>query len=191
MLAWVKPKIDNDYWTGAVGKAQNWPNRQYHMWLGNSNNQENTGGAFVHHTYTSDSCTNYAQNTPSGSVPFNQWTHVAIVLDSVANFQKTYLNSEEMATRIACGPVNNTQGPVSIGKNLDSGLSNFFNGTVDEYAIFNRALSQQEIQNLFNGLVAPQGSATVQLLNITPLSQGIHRVKVCSSSQCIPWSINV
>jgi hypothetical protein len=79
--------------------------------------------------------------------PAGQWTHVALVYDG--SFLTAYANG------IAGTPVS-APGPVVYGPNhfLPIGHCSgciYFNGTIDDVRIYNRALSASELWRLYNG----------------------------------------
>lgn len=54
--------------------------------------------------------------------------------------------------------VNATDQPLSIGGNVDDGVAeNFFAGSIDDVRVYNRALSDREIRNLYNYAPGPVG----------------------------------
>jgi Concanavalin A-like lectin/glucanases superfamily len=92
-------------------------------------------------------------------LPLNTWTHLAGTFDgSTVRF---YINGTLAGTAAATslGPTNNE--PLRIGT---SGTCSGFVGLIDEVELFNRALSQAEIQAIYNagsaGKCRPQGSPT-------------------------------
>lgn len=79
-----------------------------------------------------------------GSIPTNQFTHVAYVFDDAANEVRLFINGILAATN----PENRS--PLgALGANLDIGRSTlvgaYFAGLIDEAAIYNRALPSAEI----------------------------------------------
>jgi YD repeat-containing protein len=84
-------------------------------------------------------------------VGLNEWTHVVGVYDNTNNLFKLYFNGNEVASDgTNYGAIANDAGSLYIG--WDDGLAGrYFNGTIDEVKIFDRALSEQEIQQLYNG----------------------------------------
>jgi len=77
-----------------------------------------------------------------------KWVHVAMTYKSNGEF-KGYLNGELAAsTTLSALPINVTDNPLQIGRE-PPGF--FFKGTIDEVRIYNRALSAEEIIQLFRG----------------------------------------
>lgn len=80
-------------------------------------------------------------------LPLNRWTHFAVTYDSSS--LKMYLNGTLVLGRPLSGVVSYDSSPVLIGADDDSSneqYSFFFNGTVDEVKIWNKALSAADIQ---------------------------------------------
>jgi Concanavalin A-like lectin/glucanases superfamily/Bacterial Ig domain len=73
----------------------------------------------------------------------NAWTHLAGTYDGVT--QRLFINGVQVASRPQTGAIQTSAGPVVIGGNEVWG--EFFQGLIDEVRIYNRALSQAEIQN--------------------------------------------
>jgi hypothetical protein len=109
---------------------------------------------FEHQTGTGISCTNYISTS---AVTAGAWQHVAVTLkkgDSV----KFYINGTPVGTSAqttAFGILNDE--PIRIGTRKDSfGL---FNGTMDDVRIYNRALSDAEIQQIYGGQPLPSAAS--------------------------------
>jgi len=80
------------------------------------------------------------------SVPLNQWVHLAVCMDEGRNVTY-YINGEDSGTR-SVGTGDTTLGPlVHLG---DNGVRKF-DGMLDEFQIWSRALSKAEIQSIMSG----------------------------------------
>jgi hypothetical protein len=93
---------------------------------------------------------NYLVST--GSVPRNLWTHIAATYDG--SLLKIYLNGVFDSSLAFTGGINtDNDRPLTIGKNnfYPWSYEYWLNATIDEVRVYNRALSQQEIQ-----LVVPE-----------------------------------
>jgi hypothetical protein len=109
--------------------------------------------------------------------PLNTWTHVAITYDAVAGKIKAYINGTLVQTYIGngnIGVIGDYAGfpgldEVWIGGRQETNDTQFFDGRIDDVAIYNRALTQAEVQ----ALMAPpaqtawsaSGSGTTTLHN--------------------------
>ena len=83
----------------------------------------------------------------SSSIPLNTWTNVTATID-IGNFLKLYINGSEVASTVLSG---NSRNSVSGGFYIGSDSSGFyFNGSIDQVRIFNRALDAGEVLQLYN-----------------------------------------
>ena len=106
-------------------------------------------------------------NTPQ-PVNNNIWHHYVFLIDtinptisSVRVYQDGVLLNSRLANYGSLSTPVNTLGrsPVQFGKSVYVGIPAFFKGQLDDIAIWNRALSNQEIQQLFYS-----GNATIHYL---------------------------
>jgi hypothetical protein len=87
-------------------------------------------------------------------VPLNTWSHVAAVFDSTTHSLTVYLNGHASSAltipaNVTAPFVNNE--PLLIGAaDAGSNVRDFFNGLIDEVELFNRPLTQTEIQTIVN-----------------------------------------
>ena len=77
----------------------------------------------------------------------NQWHHVAVKCTS--GLIQLYLDGQPTATALQMNP-NISGANKALGANIDNSGSNNFVGSLDDIGIWNRALTQQEITNLYN-----------------------------------------
>lgn len=94
---------------------------------------------------------NWTPGSPDDQVPQNTFYHVAVTLDSTAF--KQYMNGELKRNYPSPpSPLLNDEN-VTIGKAFFSGLGDqFFLGAIDEIRIYNRVLSESEIEALYQQL---------------------------------------
>jgi chitodextrinase len=83
--------------------------------------------------------------------PVNAWTYVALTYDG--GTLRLYVNGTQAASRAAGGAVQTTTNPLWIGGNQPYG--EYFSGLIDEVRVYNRALSQTEVQSDMNTSVNP------------------------------------
>lgn len=92
--------------------------------------------------------------------PLEEWIHIAMTWDGKT--MTAYLNGKEYgAEDVVMQPA--VAGPMFIGKRAH-GANAFFKGVIDELAIFNKALSPDEIQSVMNGVIMavyPSGKAAL------------------------------
>lgn len=120
--------------------------QNYEIWIENS-------GRLLQFRIGDGTVTNIATLSSGTEIQFDTWYHVAAVYDGSS--MKLYLNgdlSSSMNTSITALGI--TTDPVIIG-NVGTDIPAFnhnrpFNGLIDEVEIFNRALSQSEIQAIYN-----------------------------------------
>lgn len=80
------------------------------------------------------------------------WYHVAAVFDAGTQTLKLYLNSNLDAEKtVTYSTIFQADAPFMLGANLNNGqATQFFDGLMDEWRVYRRALSQSEIQTLMN-----------------------------------------
>jgi hypothetical protein len=89
-------------------------------------------------------------NAPSGQLPLNTWTHLAVTLSGTTG--TLYINGNPVATN-----TNMTLNPSSLGNTTNNwiGKSQFgdpnLNAAVDDFNIYSRALSASEVATLAGG----------------------------------------
>ena len=108
------------------------------------------------------------------TIPYDQWVHVAATLSGTNGLMRIYTNGVLAAQKFTSirpfGALDNSQSPgVGIG-NVNDGLNTFpFIGDVDEIALYNRALSQTEIQAIVAAGTAGKCTSVVSVTNNAPV----------------------
>ena len=94
-----------------------------------------------------DSFTEWVSGTPDAG-----WNHVVGVYDAVNNVVKLYINGSlaDTATPTLNGFDSGTAAARTIGAGLDSSMQYFFDGLIDEVRLYDRALTTDQITNLYN-----------------------------------------
>jgi len=89
-----------------------------------------------------------------------QWHHVGWVYDGTMNY--LYVDGEVDATEESTGQINISSYPLWIGDNSQLPVS-CWNGLIDDVQIYNRALSQEEVQRVMQASAGsfPQASGAV------------------------------
>jgi len=139
LVAWVNiPKAPTDWWT--VVAKDGWPNRNYGIWLA-------SGTALAHSSFTSGA--GPANNAVNAKTPVKvgEWQHLAATYD--LKVSKVYINGELDNEANFTDKPNVTDVPVIIGR-TPSGTYKL-TGSVDEVAIFNVALSADDIKTIMVG----------------------------------------
>jgi concanavalin A-like lectin/glucanase superfamily protein len=143
--AWVRPNSipDSAGTPCPVSSAQFSGNRS-----GWQIRERDTGWQFVLYAHSSSTVANDGlANTAHGGVPSTtSWTHLAGIYDGVSTF--LYINGVAYSSSASGYVANyndgvNAAGPFTIGAR--SSLNNYFPGSVDEVAFYNRALSSAEV----------------------------------------------
>ncbi|MCP3693576.1 MAG: LamG domain-containing protein, partial [Planctomycetaceae bacterium] len=102
------------------------------------------------------------------AVNVGDWDHLAITYDDAAEVKKLYVNGE-LAVESNDAVAENDTKPLNIGAGGDNGTAYFFKGDIDDIGLWNKALSQEEIQGVMNqGVVpgdAPAAAPTLSIVN--------------------------
>jgi len=102
--------------------------------------------------YITGDGTGMAFITAPTQVPANTWSHIAVTIDVTNLVAKIYYNGALVKTQalsgdVAANPIYN----LLLGATDGAGsATNFFNGKLDEFRVWNRALCQNEIQAQMN-----------------------------------------
>ncbi len=86
------------------------------------------------------------QNCTTTGVSLNQWTHYVATYDG--SNMKIYGNGSLIKTCLATGAINSSTNIVAIGARPS--VTQWFNGTIDDVRIYNRALSAAEVSWNYN-----------------------------------------
>ena len=114
------------------------------------------------------------------STPFspNVWQHVVTTFDG-SNVHFFVDTVPRGSSTWNLGPITTT-GPLYIGRDVQAPTMRFVNGIIDELALYNRVLSQEEIEQHYQNGVSGQGYEVAQLECIgfePPMAAGPVRVK--------------
>ena len=117
-------------------------------------------GGKVYYTLKSDEP--YSQGKKYGSGSFNcsknEWCHFALTYDH--EYQRMYKNGELVFEQNRTGDIGSNEKNIYIGGFKET---NSFGGVIDEFAMFNLALSEEEIQEKMNSEITPDSSTQVLL----------------------------
>jgi len=101
------------------------------------------------------------------AIPDNEFGHIAATYDGTD--MKIYVNGEYDSSQPRGAQNTDTVTPVLIGARFTNNEpSNFFSGVLDEVALFNVALTEQQIRDVMYGLAFPKAS------NPDPADGAIH-----------------
>ena len=132
MEAWVRPTRFNNMHSVVVKEAPNVYGMTYQLY---ANNGYPEPAAYV---FTSSD----RQVTGTAPLPLGAWSHLAATYDGAA--LKLYVNGNLVGNKPVTGTMAVTGNPFRIGG--DGPYGEFFEGQIDEIRIYNRALSEAEIQ---------------------------------------------
>jgi hypothetical protein len=132
-----------------------------HGWFGNSGpgnvmaNIEDTGGGF-HPVFSAP-----------GLVNTNSFQHVALTYDKSSGTAKLYLNGAVVASENLGSFTPQTSFPMYVGQRPSDGSVALYSGLMDELSLYARALSQAEIQTIYNAGASGkcQGASAPFILN--------------------------
>lgn len=155
LAAWVRTTLDSTLQQGIIEKYDT--GNGYSLRIGANEHY----GFSVFNGATQKNITTAGTAVPFRGADINQWNHVAGVYQQgvVPNMQ-IFKNGNPDATTSAnsgqepVAPPTNGTANLQIGKDYGS---NAFQGQIDEVRIYNRALSQAEVQILRDGQPAPTG----------------------------------
>ncbi|WP_432824871.1 LamG-like jellyroll fold domain-containing protein [Dactylosporangium sp. CA-092794] len=136
LAAWIQPTGSQSGWRTIMQKEND-------GWFLNASND--TGPLYPAGGITDNTgSTGYCSAT--SAAPLNTWTHVALTYDG--NNLRLYVNGTLVSTRAKTGAVQTTTNPLSIGGNTPYG--EYFKGLIDEVRVYNRPLTQAEIQTVMS-----------------------------------------
>jgi len=112
----------------------------------------------IHFASTPEGASNHVYcDTPGGQYSLNEFVHVGGVIDTASHTMTIYVNGNKAQVCSNYGDSIRTGSyPLRIGSHFHTGGDQFnFNGIIDEVHVYNRALSEAEIQELYNGSTPP------------------------------------
>ena len=169
--AWVYPQSVKSDWRTVVVKERE-SARSYGLYGGSSRGRSagiaDIGGA--EETAMS-----------SKSLPLRSWSHLAATYDG--SRLRLYVNGVLTDTETAAGSITTGDGPLRIGGSPV--LDEWFNGTIDELRVYNRALGSSEIQTDMTTPIAPTSTGDTQAPS-TP--GGLSVTTTTGTSITLGWS---
>jgi hypothetical protein len=128
--AWVKPSKVTSVWRDVIYKGDD----NYFLEASSTNNSRPAGGGTFNGSY--------ADMFGTAALAVNTWTHLAVTYDGAT--LRLYVNGVQVSSRAQTGNLVTSTNPLQIGGNSIYG--SYFQGTIDEVRVYNRALSPSEIQ---------------------------------------------
>jgi hypothetical protein len=132
VCAWARAEVLSGGWRGIVNKSRN-SGSFYGIWLSDGS-QWIAGG-----------------NNLAGPSLTTGWHHVAVVQDGVNGTREMYVDGASVVTGAAIAGTGT--GPLWIGG--AAGVTEFFNGFIDDVRLYNRPLTAEAIQDLATVLLPP------------------------------------
>jgi hypothetical protein len=93
----------------------------------------------------------YDRDVMTSSIPFNKWTHLAVVIDATGDTYKQYVNGQQEYSGVYNGTTTNFD-RIRVGARYYAGgtQGSNFPGAISKTSLYNRALSAAEIQQNYN-----------------------------------------
>ncbi|MCH2203958.1 MAG: PKD domain-containing protein, partial [Fuerstiella sp.] len=150
---WQAIYFKGDAGAGTTDFTNNGDNRENVLWV-------NTSGYLHYNVALDDGAGQRVVNSPTGLIQAGQWYHFATVVDASAGNQKLFVNGELVGsgTIPSTRNIHNTSGAWRLG-NSPSGESSF-NGALDDFAVFNKVLSAEQIKRQYLAGVNATGAVT-------------------------------
>jgi hypothetical protein len=101
------------------------------------------------------------------AISSNTWYHFVFIHDATSG-GKMYINGVLYSTNTSIGALCNSTNAINIGADINNGsLYRFFGGKLDDFGLWNRSLSAQEISNLYTSIAPPSiaTAASPSLIN--------------------------
>jgi chitodextrinase len=160
--AWVYPTTVNSAWRDIIYKG----NDNYYLEGTSSNSSHPVAGAILGGVY--------AEAIGPNALTANTWAHLAETYDGAT--MRLYVNGVQVASRAQTGAIATSTNPLQIGG--DSIYGQYFAGRIDELRIYNRALSQAEIQTDMNTplITPPDGQPPSAPGNLLATAIGVSQI---------------
>src|SRR5919197_1558180 len=133
LMAWVNPTALAGSWRTVIFKEGGAGSIDYSLYAAESTNKP-VGQVYVDGEQNALGTTSLAPST---------WTHLAVTYDGAT--LKLYVNGVVAGSKSVSGAITPTTGAPRIGGN--NIWSEWFQGVIDEVRVYNRALTQAEIQS--------------------------------------------
>lgn len=157
---WAKEFSTSPAYSSLIYKAGQEPttccsDRVYSLWT-----RSDQG---IHFASTPEGATNQVYcDTPGGQYSVNEFVHIAGVIDTATHTMSIYVNGNKVQICSNYGDqIRSGTYPLRIGGHFHTlGDQYSFNGIIDEVHIYDRALTDAEIQALYSGYVPPPQACT-------------------------------
>ena len=149
LAAWVNPTSLSSAWQDVIYKG----NVNYFLMASSDNGGSPVGGGTFGSTIKGSFGT--------AALAANTWTYLATTYDG--SFIKLYVNGVQVSSVAMTGPIKTSLNPLQIGGDTVNGQN--FKGLIDEVRVYNRSLTQAEIQS---DMAANLVAASLPTSNVTP-----------------------
>ncbi len=120
----------------------------------------------------------------TNQLTLGQWHHLAFTFDATSGFQALYTDGAAVASGSAGKSMQYDNHPLLLGADIENAVPSYFlNGQIDEASLYNRALTADEIQSIYNA-----GALGIQF--IPPSQPVLHLEMITSTAARIYWSTN-
>ena len=105
---------------------------------------------------------------PAGTFTFDQWSHVVITYDNAtlaAYVDNSLINSVSLANKSLTSTAT-----FNLGRDVGAPVGKYFNGQIDEFAIFNKALNATERAALYDGTGSNIRPSNLMAANLNPVA---------------------
>lgn len=92
----------------------------------------------------------FEPNIPANQIPVGTWTHVAATFDITSKVATIYINGQVISSTALAITIGNPISAYNIGYTQPFDTDRYFDGIIDEAAVFDEALSLSEIQEIYN-----------------------------------------
>ena len=136
----------------------------YKQWLFTNDNSRLGSRMWTYQTSWQDIFTN------SNSITVNSWFNVTSSFDSISQLHSLYVNGQLIEAISSTLEYTNQIG-FFVGatfENQNNALSDFFHGKIDDIAIYNRALTQEEITALYTSTPVNGGGGSTTTASVPP-----------------------
>jgi hypothetical protein len=149
--AWIYPRSLNDSYQHVLHYGESSTNQAWGLTVRGS-------GGISAHSWS-------GSRHSKGSISLNTWQHIAVLYEKESDTRLYFIDGQEVG-QVDGEPPNTTlnYGP-KIGSRLDAGRE-FFDGKIDDPRIYDRALSADEIERIYNA-TRPSGVNTSQTNKLT------------------------
>lgn len=118
--------------------------------------------------YLNNNGTYAANNVTAGTIPLNQWTHIAATWDASASQIKIYFNGIEQSLTTGGSSSTGTDNMLTIGSRPDG--NQYFTGEIDELRIWDKVLDQC---NIYAGMNCQMTGTEINLVALYNFNHGI------------------